>query len=42
MNCNRVFSKCGKRDENGFGYLCCKDKHEKWANCDKDKSQNKF
>ena len=37
MNCNRVFSKCGKKDENGFGYLCCKDKHEKWANCDNKK-----
>ena len=36
-NCGRVFSKCGKNDETGFGYLCCKDKQEKWSNCDNKK-----
>ena len=33
-DCNRVFCKCGKNDENGFAYLCCKDKATKWTNCD--------
>lgn len=33
-DCNRVFCKCGKNDENGFAYLCCKDKATKWSNCD--------
>ncbi len=37
MNCNSVFCKCGKNDEKGFGYLCCKDKKVKWANCDNKK-----
>ncbi len=37
MNCNRIFSKCGKNNENGFGYLCCKDKKDNWANCDNKK-----
>lgn len=37
MNCNRIFSKCGKNNENGFGYLCCKDKNDNWANCDNKK-----
>lgn len=37
MNCNQVFSKCGKNDANGFGYLCCKDKKTKWSNCDNKK-----
>ncbi len=37
MNCNRVFSKCGKKQESGFSYLCCKDKKEKWSNCDNKK-----
>ena len=37
-NCHRVFYKCGKNDENGFAYLCCKDKINKWANC----SNNKY
>ena len=30
--CNRVFGKCGN-NKNG-GYLCCKDKKNKWTNCD--------
>lgn len=33
LYCNKIFSKCGKNDINGFGYLCCKDKKEKWMNC---------
>lgn len=37
MNCNKVFCKCGKSNELGFGYLCCKDKNEKWTNCDNSK-----
>ncbi len=37
MNCNRIFSKCGKNNKNGFGYLCCKDKKANWANCDNKK-----
>ena len=37
MNCNRVFCKCGKKQESGFSYLCCKDKNEKWSNCDNKK-----
>ena len=36
-NCGRVFYKCGKSQENGFAYLCCKDKKDKWANCDNKK-----
>lgn len=35
--CHRVFCKCGKKDENGFAYLCCKDKATKWSNCDNKK-----
>ena len=37
MNCNQSFKKCGKNDKNGFGYLCCKDKKNKWTNCDNKK-----
>lgn len=37
MNCGRIFTKCGKNNDNGFGYLCCKDKNDKWANCDNNK-----
>lgn len=33
-NCHRVFCKCGKNDQNGMAYLCCKDKSTKWSNCD--------
>ncbi len=33
-NCNSVFCKCGRNDENGMAYLCCKDKATKWSNCD--------
>ena len=36
-NCNRIFCKCGKNNEKGFGYLCCKDKNNKWSNCDNKK-----
>lgn len=36
-DCNRVFCKCGRNDENGFAYLCCKDKATKWSNCDNKK-----
>ncbi|MBE6140497.1 MAG: DUF4368 domain-containing protein [Firmicutes bacterium] len=37
LGCNRVFCKCGKRQESGYGYLCCKDRREKWSNCDNKK-----
>ena len=37
MNCNIVFCKCGKKQDSGFGYLCCKDKNDKWSNCDNKK-----
>ena len=37
MNCNRVFCKCGKKQDSGYGYLCCKDKNDKWSNCDNKK-----
>lgn len=37
LYCNKIFSKCGKNDKNGFGYLCCKDKREKWVNCNNKK-----
>lgn len=36
-NCGKVFCKCGKNDENGMAYLCCKDKNTKWSNCDNNK-----
>lgn len=35
--CQRPFCKCGKNDENGMAYLCCKDKATKWSNCDNQK-----
>ncbi len=37
MNCQKIFSKCGKNNKNGYGYLCCKDKKENWANCNNKK-----
>ena len=37
MNCNSVFCKCGKKQDSGYGYLCCKDKNDKWSNCDNKK-----
>lgn len=37
INCNKVFCKCGRKQANGFGYLCCKDRYEKWSNCDNKK-----
>ena len=37
MNCGKVFKKCGKNNSKGMGYLCCKDKVEKWTNCDNNK-----
>ena len=36
-NCGRIFKKCGKNNEEGFGYFCCKDKEVKWINCDNKK-----
>ena len=33
-NCGSVFYKCGKNDSSGYSYLCCKDKKNKWTNCD--------
>ena len=36
-DCNKVFCKCGKNNENGFAYLCCKDKATKWSNCNNKK-----
>ena len=36
-SCKKVFSKCGKNNENGMAYLCCKDKATKWSNCDNKK-----
>lgn len=36
-NCHKVFSKCGKNDNLGYAYLCCKDKASKWSNCDNKK-----
>lgn len=35
--CGNVFYRCGKKDKFGFGYLCCKDKLNKWANCNNTK-----
>lgn len=35
--CHRVFCKCGKNDDSGYAYLCCKDKTTKWSNCDNKK-----
>lgn len=31
--CHKPFIKCGKKNKDGFSYLCCKDKKEKWNNC---------
>lgn len=36
-DCHRVFCKCGRNNENGRAYLCCKDKATKWSNCDNKK-----
>jgi len=36
-NCGRVFAKCGKKQKRGLAYLCCKDKKDKWVNCDNKK-----
>lgn len=36
-NCKSVFCKCGKNDENGMAYLCCKDRYTRWSNCDNKK-----
>ena len=35
--CKRILCKCGKKDNNGMSYLCCKDKTTKWANCNNKK-----
>lgn len=40
MNCNQTFKKCGKNNEQGFSYLCCKDKINKWNYCDNKKYIN--
>lgn len=37
MNCNRIFCKCGNCNGNNKSYLCCKDKNDKWSNCDNKK-----
>lgn len=36
-NCGRLFCKCGKNNSNGYSYLCCKEKNNKWANCNNTK-----
>lgn len=36
-NCHKVFSKCGKNNEYGMAYLCCRDRRTKWSNCDNKK-----
>lgn len=33
LECNKSFMKCGKSDSSGYSYLCCRDKLEKWKNC---------
>ena len=35
--CNNIFSKTGRKINNEYSYLCCKDKNTKWANCDNKK-----
>lgn len=40
MNCNQTFKKCGKNNNLGFSYLCCKDKINKWTYCDNKKYVN--
>lgn len=37
MKCNKIFSKCGKKNKSGYCYLCCKDKKEHWSNCNNKK-----
>lgn len=37
QKCHNIFYKCGKKDSNGYSYLCCKDKINKWSNCDNNK-----
>lgn len=32
-NCHGIFYKCGKNNNTGYGYLCCKDKKTRWSNC---------
>ena len=36
-NCHRIFYKCGKNNNTGYGYLCCKDKKTSWSNCNNKK-----
>ncbi len=38
--CNKSFIKCGKSNSNGYSYLCCRDKLEKWKNCNNKKYIN--
>lgn len=40
LNCNKKFMKCGKSDSEGYSYLCCRDKLEKWTNCNNKKYIN--
>lgn len=35
--CGKIFRKCGKNNQDGYGYFCCKDKEIKWVNCDNKK-----
>lgn len=35
--CGKIFRKCGKNNQDGYGYFCCKDKEVKWINCDNKK-----
>lgn len=37
QNCNSIFYKCGSNNRFGSGYLACKDKFNKWVNCDNKK-----
>lgn len=38
--CGKIFRKCGKNNQDGYGYFCCKDKEVKWINCDNKKYLN--
>ncbi len=40
MKCNQPFCKCGKNNKCGYGYLACRDKRNKWLNCDNKKYLN--
>lgn len=36
-SCHGIFYKCGKNNNTGNGYLCCKDKKTSWSNCNNKK-----